>query len=119
MQRPKSLKLRIDRHQLQNARGKNGWLLKGNIIDKIEKPSSPKKRAYKRRYRQQHRETMLAKERTWRRTDHHRAYIEKSRETLNTNRRARYYEHLEEERAKSRKYYHKHKEEKSIKSRLR
>ena len=45
---PKILKLRIDRHLLpdrhllQNARGKNGCLRNGNIIENIEKPSSPK-----------------------------------------------------------------------------
>ena len=39
---PKSSEPRVGRHLLQNARGKNGWLLNGIIIENIEKHSSPK-----------------------------------------------------------------------------
>ena len=60
------------------------------------KRSREERLAARRLHYRQNRETMLAKQRACRRTDHHRAYIEKNRERLKANTRARYYEHLEE-----------------------
>ena len=69
--------------------------------------------AYDRRYYQEHRETVLARMRVRQRTDRERAtrcaYARKNKERLNANRRTWYSRNLEEVHAKNRERYRKHK----------